>query len=213
MASSIAAAILLIAGIVVAVNVSGGRAYAELPTCRQLIGDLADEIPGTDRPSIDGDFETEDVDDNYTADLEGVLNCEISESGDNGQRDGSHLMSVGVFLYDHEDERGMRNLQHDMDDSVEDLQEPDRDEDENYDLLGWEATGAGDVGYVSLQEYSSTYSDDANVLAMGSFLSQNVWSHYTYEFDERDDEEEILEFLASFGEGIARQLRSEAEFV
>lgn len=213
MASSIAATILLIAGIVVAVNVSGGRAYADLPTCRQLIGDLAEDIPGADRPSVDGDFDPEEVDDDYIAELEGVLNCEVTESGHSSRRDSSLLMSVSLLLHDHEDERGMRNLQHDLDDAIEDFEDPRRDDDGSFDLLDWEATGAGDGGYVSLQHFSSTYSDDGSTLGMGNFLSQNVWGAYSYELEDRDDQEEVLEFLASFGEGLERQLRSEAEFV
>lgn len=215
-ASSIAGAILLAAGILVAVNVSGGRPYADLPTCRQLLGDLTEEIPGTGRPSVDGDRHSgDDVSGHYAGDTEAEPLSGVECSVEDPDRDGDPFaMGVHVYLYDHEDERGLADLHHQLDEETETYEDGSLEEDtEDLVILGWERSSLGDAGILSVHEQGLSGTHDPVTTAHGLFLTNNLSVSYSYRLDERDDEEEAMEFVRSFGQGLERQLRAEAEFV
>ena len=216
MASSIAGVVLLVAGILVVVNVSGGRPYADLPTCRQLLGDLTDEIPGADRPSVDGDrHDDDDVAGHYAgetrADALSGLECMIEDDrgGDTFQ------MRVSVYLYDHEDGRGLEDLQYQLEEEVQTYEDGSLEEEaEDLEILEWERSDLGDAGILTVHEQGRDVSaSSTSTTAHGLFLTSNLSVSYEYELGERDGEQEAMEFVHSFGRSLERQLRSEAEFV
>ncbi|MBE2999980.1 hypothetical protein IDM40_14865 [Nocardiopsis sp. HNM0947] len=213
MASSIAAVVLLIAGIIVAVNVSGSRSYAELPTCRQLLGDLADDIPGMDRPTVDGHrVDEDDAYGHYDGEARSGVECNVE---DPDRDDVPYVVHVNAFLYDHEDERGLSDLHHEMADEFESYEDGSvEDEYDDYRMLEWEETTIGDGGILAVQEYvGGSGSDENHRTAYGLFLTGNASVSYSYELEEREDEEEAMDFVRSFGGDLERQLRSEAESV
>lgn len=211
-------AVLLVAGILVAVNVSGGRPYADLPTCRQLLGDLTDEIPGTDRPSVDGDrYGGDDVSGHYAGDTEAEALSGVECSVEDPDRDEDpFVMGVNVYLYDHEDERGLEDLQHQLEEETESYEDGSLEEEvELLELLDLERSNLGDGGILTLEEYDHGRSSapDPVTTAHGLFLTNNLSVSYSYRLDERGDEEEAMEFVRSFGKSLERRLRAEAEFV
>lgn len=215
MASSIAGVVLLVAGILVAVNVSGGRPYADLPTCRQLLRDLADEIPGADRPSVDGDRHYgDDVSGHYAGDTyaEALSGLECSIEDDRGGD--TFQMWVSVYLYDHGDGRGLEDLQYQLEEEVQTYEDGSLEEAEDLEILEWERSDLGDAGILTLHEQGGGPSaPSTSTTAHGFFLTKNLSVSYEYELGERDDEQEAMEFVHSFGQSLERRLRSEAEFV
>lgn len=217
-ASSIAGVVLLVAGILVAVNVSGGRPYAGLPTCRQLLGELTDEIPGADRPSVDGDrYDGGDVAGHYAeethAEALSGLECSIV---DPGRDEDEFQMRVSVYLYDHEDDRGLEDLQHQLEEEMESYDDGSLEEEtEGLEILEWERSDLGDVGLMTLHglDQGVSVAPSPASIAYGFFLTNNLSVSYEYELGERDDEQEIMEFVHSFGQSLERQLRAESEFV
>ena len=219
---SIAVVVLLVAGGLVVWNLVGGRPYASLPTCRQLLNDIVDDFPHAESPRVEGEYFDHDeyIDEyDYTEEgdlegIEGVLTCSAEETADteeenNGDRSFDASLRVNVTLYDAEDERVMEDLRTDTEELIEDLEDGDwwGEELDGFEFVDWTELTTGDGGNAIL--YETDYEGMSS--ASATFLTANATVNISYSLEGRYDEQEEFEFMTSFSEQLKRQLDKEAD--
>lgn len=220
--ASIAVVVLLVAGGLVVWSVTSSRPYASLPTCRQLLNDIVDELPHAESPRVEGEYlELDEYIDEYgyreeedLEGLEGFLQCTVRETAETGDEDDhwsyhSSLMRVNVSLHDAEDERAMEDLRAGVEEEVEDLEDGGWGEElDDFELVDWARLTVGDGGSVTL--YETNYGEREGT-AFARFIIANASVVINYTLEERYDEQEELEFMTSFSGQLGRQLDREAE--
>lgn len=208
--AAIAALILLVAGGIVVWNVADSRLYASLPTCRQLLDDIAEEIPDADRPRVEGEYTSAD-DLGYGEDgFLGALQCNVVDSGED---DENVLLYTHVSLYEYEDEgEAVEDLRGDMEEILEDWEDGAMEDEMGWDDAEWMQISAGDGGYTSVYQHSQGgQSDQDNGYGTAYFTTANVTVSLEYPVEGRFDEEETMEFLGDFSRQVDRQLSREGE--
>lgn len=201
-----AAAAVLVAGLLgfVVWEAVGGRPYAELGSCRDLLpAQVVDTVPEADRPRAEGGFTSVDEQEWYFDDPEmtdagylGQLNCQISE------RDGTDwVINVDVSLFDHELSREyFEDTAEDVEDRVRDLERGRED-----DVEEWSRITVGDGGLVILYDY------DGDRSAVSAFGDVNVFVFIHYLVPEDVDTVETRQFMEDFSGQVRRQLARTSE--
>ncbi|MFL1380926.1 MULTISPECIES: hypothetical protein [unclassified Nocardiopsis] len=201
-----AVAAVLVAGLLgfVVWEAVGGRPYAGLASCRDLLpSQVVDTVPGSDRPRAEGEFVPADEQEWYSDDAEleeagylGLLTCRVSDRGEEWS------LTVDVTLFDHE--RSQEYIEDDaeeLEDRVSDLERGRTEE----DVLEWARTSVGDGGLVTLYDF------DGDRTAVASFRDVNAFVYVHYPVPEDVDDIEAMEFLENFAGQVRRQLSRTSE--
>ncbi|WP_306365960.1 hypothetical protein [Nocardiopsis sp. CC223A] len=199
---------MLVAGLLgfVVWEAAGGRPYAELASCRDLLpARVVDTIPGADRPRAEGGYTPAEEDEWYSdnddlvdAGYLGQLSCQVLD------RDDEWSLGVDVSLFDHElSQEFIEDDDERFEDRVSDL-ERGRDDD---DVLEWARTSVGDGGLVTLHDFEGERS------ASAVFRDVNVFVYVHYPVPEDVDDTEAVEFLEDFSGQVRRGLARDSERV
>lgn len=185
---------------------AGGRPYAELASCRDLLpAQVVDTIPGADGLRAEGEFVPADEQDWYTDDTElldagylGRLSCRVRDEDDEWS------VGVDVSLFDHElSQEYIEEDDEAFEERVSDLERGRDDE----DVLEWARIPAGDDGLATLHEFEGERSGFA------AFRDANVFVYVDYSVPEDVDDTEAMEFLEEFSGQVRRQLSRASERV
>jgi hypothetical protein len=189
---------------VVVWEAAGGRPYADLPGCRQLLpADVVAGIPGADSPRAEGEYyPAEEA--GYAEDGQiGYLACSVSDSD-------VFLLDVFVSLYEFEDGgETVADLREEMADAREDLEGDRAPEGMWGEVLDRRSVPAGDEGFAVLYR-DEEYSDA--VVATASFTSVNVAVVISLPVEGGGvGQGEALDFLEDMAGQVERRLSREAE--
>ncbi|WP_433698299.1 hypothetical protein [Nocardiopsis sp. CA-288880] len=183
---------------------AGGRPYADLPGCRQLLSeDVVAGIPGADSPLAEGDYYSAE-EAGYAEDGQiGYLACSVNDSY-------VFLLDVFVSLYEFEDGgETVADLREDMADAREDLEGDRAPEGMRGEVLDWRSVRAGDGGFAVLYR-DGEYSDA--VVATASFTSVNVAVMISLPVEDGGiGEGKALDLLEDMAGQVERSLSREAE--
>jgi len=189
---------------VVVWNVAGGRPYADLPGCRQLLpADVVDGIPGAGSPRAEGDYYPAEETGYEEGGQIGYLACSVSDSD-------VFLLDVHATLYEFEDDgEAVADLREEVGDAREDLGRDRSPEGMSGGILDWRSVSAGDGGFAVLYQ-DEDYSEE--IFAAASFTLVNVAVLISFPLEDGGiGEGEALDFLDDFAGQVERQISREAE--
>ncbi|MFD3684919.1 hypothetical protein ACFWTE_08905 [Nocardiopsis sp. NPDC058631] len=183
---------------------AGGRPYADLPGCRQLLpAEVVDGIPGAADPLAEGDYYPAEETGYEEGGQIGHLACSVSDSY-------VFLLDVQAFLYDYEDGgEAVTDLREEMGDAREDLERDNPPEGVSGEVLDRRTVSAGDGGFAVLYQ-DEEYAEE--VLAQASFTLVNVAVTISLPLEDGGiGEDGALDFLGDFAGQVERQISREAE--